>query len=61
MQNMNWNYPTNVWFGVDRSKEIQKACNIDNGFLKIDTNLFLFIFPNSKIGIFTPEYNILIN
>ena len=28
MQNMNWNYPTNVWFGVDRSKEIQKACNI---------------------------------
>ncbi len=27
MQNMNWNYPTNVWFGVDRSKEIQKACN----------------------------------
>ncbi len=27
MQNMNWNYPTNVWFGVDRSKEIQKACD----------------------------------
>ena len=24
---MNWNYPTNVWFGVDRSKEIQKACD----------------------------------
>ena len=27
MQNMNLNYPTNVWFGVDRSKEIQKACD----------------------------------
>ena len=27
MQNMNWNYPTNVWFGVDRSKEIQEACD----------------------------------
>ena len=27
MQNMNWNYPTNVWFGVDRSKQIQAACD----------------------------------
>ena len=27
MQNMNWNYPTNIWFGVDRSKEIQSACD----------------------------------
>ena len=23
MQNMNWNYPTNVWFGIDRAKQIQ--------------------------------------
>ena len=27
MQNMNWNYPTNIWFGVDRAKQIQEACN----------------------------------
>ena len=44
MENINWNYPTTIWFGVDRIKEIQKACeelNIqkplivtDNGILK---------------------------
>ena len=27
MQNMNWNYPTNIWFGIDRAKQIQEACN----------------------------------
>jgi alcohol dehydrogenase len=27
MQNMNWNYPTNVWFGPDRSQQIQQACD----------------------------------
>ena len=44
MENINWNYPTTIWFGVHRIKEIQKACeelNIqkplivtDNGILK---------------------------
>ena len=44
MKNINWNYPTTIWFGVDRIIEIQKACeelNIqkplivtDNGILK---------------------------
>ena len=44
MENINWNYPTTIWFGVDRIIEIQKACeelNIhkplivtDNGILK---------------------------
>ena len=24
---MNWNYPTNIWFGIDRAKQIQEACN----------------------------------
>ena len=27
MKNMNWNYPTSIWFGLDRVIEIQKACN----------------------------------
>ena len=27
MQNMNWNYPTTVWFGPDRSQQIQQACD----------------------------------
>ena len=27
MENMNWNYPTPIWFGLDRVKEIQIACD----------------------------------
>ena len=27
MENMNWNYPTSIWFGLNRFKEIQKACD----------------------------------
>ena len=44
MENINWNYPTTIWFGADRIIQIQKACeelNIqkplivtDNGILK---------------------------
>ena len=46
MKNMNWNYPTSIWFGLDRVNEIQKACNdlkiknplivTDPGILKTD-------------------------
>ncbi len=42
MQNINWNYPTNVWFGVDRSKEIQEACDtlgIKNPLIVTDPGL----------------------
>jgi len=27
MDNINWNYPTPIWFGLNRVNEIQKACN----------------------------------
>ena len=27
MKNMNWNYPTSIWFGVSRINDIQQACN----------------------------------
>ena len=27
MENMNWNYPTLIWFGLNRIKEIQNACD----------------------------------
>ena len=27
IQNVNWNYPTTMWFGLNRIKDIQKACN----------------------------------
>ena len=46
MENINWNYPTSIWFGLDRIKEIQKACDelkinnplivTDPGILKTD-------------------------
>ena len=42
MQNMNWNYPTTIWFGVDRSKEIQEACDtlgIKNPLIVTDPGL----------------------
>ena len=42
MQNMNWNYPTNIWFGVDRAKQIQEACNqlnIKNPLIVTDPGL----------------------
>jgi alcohol dehydrogenase class IV len=39
---MNWNYPTNIWFGVDRAKQIQEACNqlnIKNPLIVTDPGL----------------------
>ncbi len=46
LQNINWNYPTSIWFGHDRISEIQNACNelkvenplivTDPGILKTD-------------------------
>ena len=46
MQNMNWNYPTTIWFGQNRIEEISNACNqlnikkplivTDPGILKTD-------------------------
>ena len=46
IQNINWNYPTPIWFGPGRIKEIQKACDdlnilnplivTDSGILKTD-------------------------
>lgn len=27
MENINWNYPTPMWFGLNRIKEIRKACD----------------------------------
>ena len=26
MTNYNWNYPTTVWVGKDRTKDLEKAC-----------------------------------
>ena len=26
-ENMNWNYPTPIWFGLNRVNEVKVACN----------------------------------
>ena len=42
MENMNWNYPTPIWFGLDRVKEIQIACdnlNIKNPLIVTDPGI----------------------
>ncbi|MDB2371838.1 iron-containing alcohol dehydrogenase [Alphaproteobacteria bacterium] len=39
---MNWNYPTTVWFGPDRSKQVQQACDtlgIKNPLIVTDPGL----------------------
>ena len=63
IQNINWNYPTNMWFGLNRIKEIQKACdnlNIKNplivtdpGILKTDIIDKINISLNEKANIFS--------
>ena len=42
MEKINWNYPTTIWFGVDRIIEIQKACeelNIQNPLIVTDNGI----------------------
>ncbi len=42
MMSMNWNYPTNIWFGEKRINEIQKACeslNIRNPLIVTDPGI----------------------
>ena len=39
---MNWNYPTPIWFGLNRVKEIQKACDdlqINNPLIVTDPGI----------------------
>ena len=42
IQNINWNYPTSMWFGLNRIKDIQKACddlNIKNPLIVTDPGI----------------------
>ena len=63
MENMNWNYPTSIWFGLNRIKEIQKSCDdlqiknplivTDPGILKTDIIDKINSFLNSKASIYS--------
>ena len=60
MENMNWNYPTPIWFGLNRVKELENACNslniknpllvTDSGILK--TNIISKVKKNLKKEVF---------
>ena len=42
MKDMNWNYPTPIWFGLNRVKEIQKASDdlqINNPLIVTDPGI----------------------
>ena len=42
MSNFNWNYPTNIWFGENRIKDLSRACihlNIKNPLVVTDGGL----------------------
>ena len=42
MEDMNWNYPTPIWFGLNRVKEIQKASDdlhINNPLIVTDPGI----------------------
>ena len=42
IQNINWNYPTAMWFGLNIIKDIQKACddlNIKNPLIVTDPGI----------------------
>ena len=63
MENMNWNYPTPIWFGLNRVKEIQKACDdlqinnplivTDPGIQKTDIIDKINLSLNNKASIFS--------
>ncbi len=63
MENMNWNYPTPIWFGFNRIKEIQKACNdlqiknplivTDPGIQKTDIIDTINLSLNDKASIYS--------
>jgi len=63
MKNMNWNYPTPIWFGLNRVKEIQNACDnlqinsplivTDPGIRKTDIIDKINLSLNNKASIFS--------
>ena len=63
IQNINWNYPTSMWFGLHRIKDIQKACDdlkiknplivTDPGILQTDIINKINNFLNQKAKIFS--------
>ena len=61
MENMNWNYPTPIWFGINRIKEIQIACdnlNIKNPLIVTDPGILKTSIIDKVINSLTKETNV---
>ena len=61
MKNMNWNYPTPIWFGLDRVKEIQIACdnlNIKNPLIVTDPGILKTDIINKVVSGLNKKTNI---
>ena len=61
MENMNWNYPTPIWFGINRIKEIQIACdnlNIKNPLIVTDPGILKTSIIAKVINSLTNEANV---
>ena len=41
IKNVNWNYPTPIWFGLNRIKEINFACDEYNIIIMEDCCTFI--------------------
>ena len=58
---MNWNYPTPIWFGLDRVKEIQIACdnlNIKNPLIVTDPGILKTDIINKVVSGLNKKTNI---
>ena len=61
MENMNWNYPTPIWFGINRIKEVQIACdnlNIKNPLIVTDPGILKTTIIDKVINSLTKETNV---
>ena len=61
MENMNWNYPTPIWFGINRIKEIQIACdnlNIKNPLIVTDPGILKTSIITKVISSLSNETNV---
>ena len=61
MENMNWNYPTSIWFGINRIKEVEIACdnlNIKNPLIVTDPGILKTSIIAKVINSLTNEANV---
>ena len=61
MENMNWNYPTPIWFGINRIKEVQIACdnlNIKNPLIVTDPGILKTSIIAKVINSLTNKTNV---